>query len=264
MQISYIKVKEKIMKTKPIAIFLSITLSFLLVSCADTKKESFADSPEPCAHILTKTEDYGEEYLDGFVFFGESTTYHLKSRGVLRGGTKTDQVWAPKCGTVNLDFTTRDIKIVYPETNEEMTVAQAAALKKPKYIVFTFGLNGAVQKVSRGEEYFKKIYGNLISSVKEASPETLVILQSAFPVSRDMDTAKYTVDALTLNAYIDKINGWTSELAANEGLKYLNTAEILKAADGTLDKRYDAGDGHHLSKLAYTEILSYIRTHGYK
>ena len=252
------------MKTKPIAILLSITLSLFSVSCAGTKKESQADSYEPCAHILELTEDYGEEYLDGFVFFGESTTYHLKSRGVLKGGYETDQVWATKCGTATLDFTTKDIKIIYPETNEEMTVAEAAALKKPQYVVFTFGLNGAVQKIAHGKEYFQKTYLLLINSVRSASPETRIILQSAFPVSRDMDTSKYTVNALTLNSYITTINEWSSELAAKEGLKYLNTAEILRTADGTLDKRYDAGDGHHLSKSAYIEILRYIRTHGYK
>ena len=76
---------------------------------------------------LPQSEDMGQEYIDSFVFIGESTTYHLKSRGVLSGGTNTDQVWGPKSGTLMLDPTTASCRIVYPETNEEIDIAEAAA-----------------------------------------------------------------------------------------------------------------------------------------
>lgn len=250
------------MKIKLLLILLALAVCF--VSCANAKNSESLPCNEPQSALLCTTEDLGDEYLDSFIFFGESTTYHLKSRGVLKGGVNTRQVWAPPSGTVNLDFTTKEIKIVFPETKELMTVADAAAISRPKYLVMTFGLNGAVQKVAKGEKLFKRSYLLLIDSVREASPKTKIILQSAFPVASNMDMSNYTVDQRTLNRYIDTINSWTLELASEEGLRYLNTAEALKDNDGFLRLDYQCGDGHHLTTEAYRKILAYIRTHGYK
>lgn len=212
--------------------------------------------------VLKSCEDRGQEYIDSLIFIGESTTYHLKSRGVLSGGTDTKQVWAPENGTLNLDMTTKNVKIVYPDTGEKLTFAQAAAKSKPKYIVFTFGLNGAVQNVRRGADYYKSCYRSLIDSVRNASPDTKIIVQSAFPIAKNMDMSNYSVDTKTLNEYIDLINSWSLELAREDGLSYLNTAEILKDGDGWLKYDFQNGDGHHLNAEAYRKILEYIRTHG--
>jgi lysophospholipase L1-like esterase len=250
------------MKIKLLSIFLALLL--FLASCTNAKTAESIPCNESQSALLGRTEDLGEEYLDSFIFFGESTTYHLKCRGVLRDGVNTKQVWAPSMGTVNLDFTTKDIRIVYPETGELLSVADAAARSRPQYLVMTFGLNGAVQKVKKGEGFFKASYKLLIDSVRNASPDTRIILQSAFPVASNMDMKSYTVSASTLNKYIDTINRWTLELASDEGLRYLDTSEILKDDNGFLLPEYQCGDGHHLTTEAYKQILAYIRTHGYK
>ena len=78
-----------------------------------------------------------------------------------------------------------------------------------------------------------------------------------------MDMSAYTIDQKTLNEYIGTINGWTYNLAVEEGLRYLDTAEILKDGDNNLKAEYQAGDGHHLTEEAYRKILYYIRTHKY-
>ena len=214
--------------------------------------------------LLPEGQDAGEEYIDSFIFLGESTTYHLKSRGVLKGGTATKQVWSNKLGTINLDATIVSLKIVYPQTNEELSIAEALRRSRPERILLTFGLNGAVDKIRRGEEYFKACYLSLIELIRETSPDTDIILQSCFPIGRDMDMSAYTVDALTLNGYIDIINSWTLRLAAREGLKYLNTAEALRDGEGFLKAEYASEDFYHLNTEAYRVILSYIRTHPYK
>ena len=69
----------------------------------------------------------------------------------------------------------------------------------------------------------------------------------------------YTIDAHTLNEYIDTINSWTAHLAADEGLYYVDSASTLKDSDGFLIKEYDVGDGYHLSASAYQKTLEYIR-----
>ena len=226
----------------------------------DTSKDAFIQDTEVS---LMPTEDAGQSYIDSFIFLGESTTYHLKSRGVLSGGKDTKQVWAPKSGTLMLDPSTASCRVLYPDTNEEIDIAEAMAKRKPKYMLLTFGLNGAVGNMSKGSEYFKSCYKKLISRLHEASPDTVIMLQSCFPISKDMDTSSYSVSTETLNSYIDKTNEWTASLADECGLPYLNTSEVLKDSEGYLKSCFDSGDGFHLNAEAYREVLAYIRTHAY-
>ena len=51
------------------------------------------------------------------------------------------------------------------------------------------------------------------------------------------------------------------QLAEKKGMYYLNTAEALKNTGGTLDTRYDRGDGLHFSNAASDAIIDYFMTH---
>ena len=211
--------------------------------------------------FLGQSADAGEEYIGSFIFLGESTTYHLKSRGVLKGGSDTLQVWAPKSGTLMLTPTVSECRIVYPETNEELDLCEALGRKQPKFMLLTFGLNGATMNISKGEEYFKSCYGRLIDTVERFSPSTTVIIQSCFPIAECMDTSAFEVSAATLNSYIDRLNIWASELAEERGIGFLNSSETFKGDDGFLLNELQVGDGYHLSAKAYKMMLEYMRTH---
>lgn len=254
------------MKIK-LSIFLIISIcASLLLSCGEggSAPAVATSGEEDPSFILEESSDMGKEYIDSFVFFGESTTYHLKSRGVLTGGRNTAQVLGNDSGTAILDADTANTLVVHPESGELVTFREAIRRKKPKYLLLTFGLNGAVAKVKRGEEYFKGCYLGLIEAVRQASPETRIILGSCFPVAENMDMSNYTVTLDGLNDCIETLNGWTMELCAEEDLRYLNVNEILTDGQGRLRLEYQAGDGHHLTAAAYVKILEYIRTHGYR
>ena len=236
--------------------FITIAIFFLIYifpSCKDNMLDPYIEAD-------VKLED-NENYIDSIIFLGESTTYHLKSRGVLSGGTQTKQVWAPKSGTLMLDFSTDNCRIVYPETGEEIDISEAMRRKKPKYIMLTFGLNGATKTISRGYGYFSTCYLDLIKALKTASPDTKIIIQSCFPVAKSMNTDNYSVDVKTLNSYINVINDWAQEIASSQKIKFVNSAEVLKDSEGFLCEKYQVGDGYHLTKEAYIEILKYIKTH---
>lgn len=237
-----------------------LLVSTLLCGCTPVPQDDEVSLAADAA--LVKCEDMGEEYIDSFIFIGESTTAHLKSRGVLKDGQNTRQVWTTKGGTMMLDTTTTSVKIVYPDTNEELTVGEAARRKKPQRVLLTFGLNGAVGKIKRGEAHFKDCYSALINAIHSASPTTEIILQSCPPIAKTMDTSAYGTDASTLNGYINTINSWTLSLATELELGYLNSTEVMKDTDGFLKPQYDAGDGYHLSTEAYLAMLEYMRTHG--
>ncbi len=249
------------MKYKLSIISLFAALS-LLCSCAPP--DSMGVSADTAEQSTQPYGALGEEYIDSFIFFGESTTYHLKSRGVLSGGKNTRQVWATKSGTVNLDTTTKAVKVVYPETGEEIPFGEAVKRKKPKRILLTFGLNGAVEKVRRGEKFFRTCYLSLIDEIRTNSPDTEIILHSCFPVSDSMNMENYSVDASTLMEYINIINGWTAGLARDEGLTYIDTADEFKNERGFLKPEYDVGDGHHLTAEAYSKMIEILKEYGEK
>ena len=244
---------------------LSLLAILPILGGCEVREDPHLPSPEEFLPVLlSSTEDYGQAYLDSLLFFGESTTYHMKDRGVLSGGQNTHQILAPDSGTVNLDHSTPSLLVRYTETGEYLSLKEAVERKQPEYMVLCFGLNGAIQKNRRGEEYFHSCYRALIDVIRQASPDTRIILQSAPPIARTMDMRRYSCSAEELNRILDTINGWTRELCRQDNLRYLNTAEVLKDPDGFLRSDYDVGDGHHLTRSAYEAILAYIRTHGYQ
>lgn len=208
------------------------------------------------AVVLGQSADMGQAYIDDIIFLGDSTTYHMINRAVLTGGKQTKQVWSGALGTLTLDGNIHKTTIVYPETDTEMTIAQAAAQEKPKYMVITLGVNGIAYAT---ETQFKAYYGKLITAVQQASPDTKIMLQSIFPVSEGYDQK----GGKLCNANIDLANGWVKQIAAEHGCKYLDTASVLKNDNGAMIALYDSGDGIHMTAEAYKAVLQYIRTHGY-
>lgn len=204
--------------------------------------------------VLAETADAGQAYIDKIVFLGDSTTYGLRAYKMLAGGKDTTQVWTPKTGTLTLSqasFAT----IVYPETDEELTIADAVAKKKPEYLVITLGVNGVS---FMKEDYFKSEYKKIIESVQTASPDTKIICQSIFPVAKT-----YARLESINNQLIDAANKWICEIAAECGVKYLDTNSALRDADGWLPEDYHNGDGMHLQTNSFTIELNNIRTHAW-
>ncbi|MCI8388452.1 MAG: hypothetical protein HFE63_08330 [Clostridiales bacterium] len=204
--------------------------------------------------VLGETEDAGQEYIDKLIFLGDSTTYGLRAYKMLNGGRDTTQVWTPKSGTLTLSqvsFAT----IVYPETDEEITIKTAVEAKKPEYLVITLGVNGVS---FMKEDYFKSEYSKLIKTVQETSPDTKIICQSIFPVARNYESL-----GSINNSKIDEANRWICEVADECGVKYIDTNSALRDEEGWLPEEYQNGDGMHLNSTSFTIELNNLRTHAY-
>lgn len=243
-----------------VALIIALMLSFALsrTSGCNGEKDPNTDGPSlPSSSdaVLDETEDMGQEYIDSMIFFGDSNTDHLRSYEMLKGGRNTTQVWSTESQTVTLNSEITNVKIIYPETGAQMTVPEAAALKKPEYLVISLGTNGVSTLT---ESQFKYCYKKLISAVKEASPNTKIIVQSIYPV-----TSWYTGFS---NEKINAANEWLLEIAEETGVKYADTASVLKDTNGSLDESFnsDHEDGYHVNREAYEKILNYLRTHGYQ
>lgn len=206
---------------------------------------------EPELTVLAQTEDMGQEYVDKFIFLGDSTTYGLGYYDIV----STSQVWTPKSGTLTLSqwsFTA----ISYPDSGEEIMIVDAAKDKKPEYMLITLGINGIS---FMDEEYFKSEYTNLVNAVLEASPDTKIILNSIYPVAASYEH----LDSIN-NDKINAANEWIMQIAEDTGTRYLNSCAMLIGVDGYLPESYHNGDGMHLNPESFNLIKEYLRTHGYK
>ena len=244
-------------------LFAGVTLTVGLFERTEKicEEEEPHEELPPSSHTLTLTADAGISYQDRLTFFGESTTAHLKSRGVLTGGTETKQVWRDASNTKKLDAKLLSQTIINPETGESQTVEQVAAANRPAYLVLSFGLNGITEFINNKDKFLNN-YRRLIAAVLAASPDTKIILQSTYPVS---ENEVFSVDSATLNGWIDTLNGWVADLADESGsTRFVDTASVLKNEDGQLDAAYDTGDGIHLTAEAYRKILLCLRTHAWQ
>lgn len=212
------------------------------------------------SRVLGATADMGQPYIDSMIFVGESTTAHLRSRGVLTGGKNTKQVWSNASNTMALDLNILQKTIDYPETAQAMTIPAAAAVAQPKFIVLNFGVNG-IQTFGKNEKLYTTAYGKLIDAIHEASPNTVVLLQTVYPVAANQTT--FGEGAATINGYIKRLNEILPDIATAHNAYVVDTASVLVGSDGNLRSDYQTGDGIHLTEAAYLQILNYLRTHGY-
>jgi hypothetical protein len=203
---------------------------------------------------LSSTYDYGDIYLKSMVFVTDRSTY-----GLLNSDESKEKirVWTSSDGHLPLDFNINTTAIV-TNGSGRASIPEAAGKYKPQYILLSIGLENGVEHCS--EKKFKEYYIKLIDSIKVASPETKIILQSILPVSKSAQKNSPNIS----NEKINTANIWIAEVAQMNGVKYLNTASVLKDSKGFLDHSYDGGDGISLNENGVSVMLQYVKTHGYR
>lgn len=197
-----------------------------------------------CSAAARPRMDAAGEFLDDMVFLGDSTTAHMQQRAAVA----PTQVWATRNRYYNLDSRVTYTRILLPETGEELTVAEAAARIRPSYMVITLGVDYGVYYYRGNLEKFRFYYEKLLDAIAEASPETVPVLQSIFPVARESRSIT--------NDMIDRANGVIAAIAKERGLVYVDANAVLKDRDGYLKPAYcSSSDGIHLTAAAYDAIL---------
>ncbi len=210
-----------------------------------TSGEIPVDNPNVDDVILPLTEDKGWEYIDKIYFVGDSTTYHFH-----KGGVEKSHIFVPQSLTLML---TSDINNIIVG-NKGLTIPEAIKDADCEIVIITIGVNGADNFT---ETKYKTYYKKLIDAIQEESPDTKIILQSVFPVTKDYSDAGHGIT----NVGIDRLNIWAKEIAFEEGLRYLDTQSILKDENGAQIEHYGENDGVHMNADAYNAIIEYIKTH---
>jgi hypothetical protein len=239
-----------------VLIFLCLAFS-LMIGIAARRNKKLAAGKE-AAPAVAASEQVN---IDDMIFIGESTTSHLRSRGVLSGGKNTRQVWSSDQNTMSLDLNILNKTIRYPRTGQSMTIPAAMGAERPPVVVLNFGVNG-ITSIARNERLYKAAYGKLIDAIHEASPATVVLLQTVYPLA--LNQTAFSEGAETVNGYIRRLNELLPEIATSHDAYVVDTASVLRDQKGNLRADYQTGDGIHLTKEAYLAILSYLRTHPYE
>lgn len=208
--------------------------------------------------VLEETPDYGEFYADTIIFIGDTTLYPIKDSGVLPAGSETAQVWSDESGSLPLSASIDRTEIFIPSLEKSAYIADAVSEFKPEYLLLTVGLENGVRYCT--EEQFKEYYTKLIVAIKEASPDTKIIVNSIFPVSKKYEKKTQGISM----GKIKDANGWLVEIAEAQGVRYLDSISALTSSKGYLKPEYDSGDGLHMNAEGYAAFMSYVRTHGYK
>lgn len=189
-----------------------------------------------------------ENFRDEIVFFGDSTTAHL----AVRGGIPRERVWSGQTGTVLFE-TVNTARCVYiRRENRAYTVAEAAARFRPAILVVTVGVSGGAGRLPK--DIFIGVYRDLITSIRQASPETRLYVQSVLPLS-DRSVKHYK--RLTKEA-VAEANGWIEELCRELSVPYIDTHPLLTDENGYLKPAYQNDECLHLTAAAYEVILGHI------
>ena len=222
-----------------------------------TPEPTAEPSPTPVPVELAETEDAGQAYIDKIVFLGDSTTYGLGAYGIL----PFTQIWTDSIGTLSLFNWATDTIAYYDPANpysaESLYIPDCAARRQPEYLVITLGINGIALL---NEAEFRDYYVNMVKAIQAASPDTKIICQSVYPV----------IDSLVPNGIsnekVNAANEWIYDIAAQTGVRYLNSHDVLMDDSGGLDRAYtdDTAMGIHLNSAGFSVLLQNIRTHAYQ
>ncbi len=208
------------------------------------------DSPA----LLVPSEDLGQEYIDRITFICDSPTYWLWPLELLSDGKDSKQIWTGPEGTMTLAYQ-GSYQILDPYDNAERPIREVVALHPPDILIIAVGINGIS---FMDKEYFSAEYMDLVTDIREISPDTIIILQSIYPITR-----QYRYYGGITNAMITAGNSWIMAIAEETGCSYLDTISVLLDDEGMAKDELMLNDGLHPNIDGLTLILDYIRTHAY-
>ena len=247
-----------------VLIALTVLLSVLLVILAFCKPQGIFKEKEPTPVFdlsdheaaLAPTLDYGDHYIDSTIFLGDYTVKQLLKLKLLPDGSTSHQVWSGEDGDIPLDSNVGNVSIYIPSTRSCKPLSLMLEERPPERIVITVGISNGVPYCD--EAKFTSYYQSLIDVIKESSPDTIIILQSIFPVTKSAERKNPAIS----NDRINRANEWIAKLALDNDVHFLYTAAALMDDKGYLSADYAAEDGINLNASGYRTALRYLRTHG--
>ncbi len=199
--------------------------------------------------LLTETADAGNAYQEQTLFIGDSNTVRLYANGLI-----SLQQFCAKEG-IGTSAALNEGIVTFKRDDNRYTIAQAVAKMKPRRVVIMLGTNDN----SMSTEDFIGNYTALVQAIQASYPYTDIIVNTVPPVPSNhsnypnMDQTR-----------IDDFNMALLTMCEQLGVKFLNSAEALKDANGYGNIDYYQSGDIHLKPAGLKALLKYLRTHAYE
>ena len=204
---------------------------------------------EASSALLTGTADAGDAYQEQTLFIGDSNTVRLYANGLI-----SLQQFCAKEG-IGTSAALNEGIVTFKRDDNRYTIAQAVAKMKPRRVVIMLGTNDN----GMNTEDFISNYTALVQAIQASYPYTDIIVNTVPPVPSNhsnypnMDQTR-----------IDDFNMALLTMCEQLGVKFLNSAEALKDANGYGNVDYYQSGDIHLKPAGLKVLLKYLRTHAYE
>ena len=204
---------------------------------------------ETSSALLTGTADAGDAYQEQTLFIGDSNTVRLYANGLI-----SLQQFCAKEG-IGTSAALNEGIVTFKRDDNRYTIAQAVAKMKPRRVVIMLGTNDN----GMNTEDFISNYTALVQAIQASYPYTDIIVNTVPPVPSNhsnypnMDQTR-----------IDDFNMALLTMCEQLDVKFLNSAEALKDANGYGNVDYYQSGDIHLKPAGLKVLLKYLRTHAYE
>ena len=199
--------------------------------------------------LLEETERVRSKYFDDAVFIGDSITTGITLYDIMPNA----KVFAST--GINLQSINTAQVVNNPNGSEKLTILQALEKSEAEKVYIMLGANGLA---FLGPENTVDLYRDFVEKVKEIKPESIIYVQSIFPIHEKKFAERYKGN-LT-NETIDETNKLLMKMSEELSVYYVNPAEIFKDETGGLMDNVTP-DGLHFNSEYYTKWMDYLKTH---
>lgn len=200
--------------------------------------------------ILPESGDAGTEYIDSTVFVGDENTIALTASGDI---TLDRYVGAEDLVIADL---IRETCVYFQDDPASYTIPQAIAMMKPRRVIVTLG--GADVKQGTSLDAFLQDYRQVLSALSTAYQYCDIIVGAIPPVNADAE------NAAARQTTIDQFNQGLAQLCQDQGYRFLNSTEVLKASTGFAEGSLVGAADDLLTSAGVNTYLQYVRTHAWE
>ena len=241
--------------TAKISTFAAVFLVLIAFLSSCSRSADFQAVNTANSEKTSESNAYASFDIKRTVFIGDSNIYHLKTYGLL----PAEQIITGKECYMTLEPSVCEKYVVLPTSNEEIKISDAISKLKPEFIIITLGTDGAY---TLDREGFRLSYTQLLDSIISASPDTVIGVQSIFPVCEGTREVRFKNVEKT-NSKFKLANQWLREIAKEYKIVYFDTASVLSDESGSLLAEFNTDhlDGYHLNRRGLQVMLDYIQNH---
>lgn len=200
---------------------------------------------------VPETKKGNLEDVFGMTFLIDKTLSGLRNYVTNYGDGVNVQIWTDD-GSGLMAKSAAESPIVFVD-GSLITPSNAAMVTRPRSVVLFLGGDGLADTT---EQEFVDGYTRLINSIREASPDTNIIVCSIGSISSNYQGGDGLSPQLIASA-----NAWIRQICTNTGAYYADIASIVNDEYGFLSDEFLTPDGRSIAAAGIALIVDYFRHH---